>query len=134
MSNTSRKHCILDHVNHKKCQVNKIGQTESIMCYIINMSSINTWRRIVQQTSFLNWSFLVRTKNQIVYMCYVSIITCILIPKQYMAPVRYVTSLVCVLNAYIYDIQNLGSRYTSTATTMLSICQILHTLDSVRLF
>ena len=43
LSDASWKHGILDHIKHKKGQVNKSGQTGSIMCNIIKMLIIKTY-------------------------------------------------------------------------------------------
>ena len=63
LSNASRKYRILNHGRHKKSQVNKSVQTGSIMCNIINIFSIKTWRCIVQQTRFLDCSFCSTQQN-----------------------------------------------------------------------
>ena len=102
LSNKSRKHGIIDHRKHKKCQGKKNGQTGSIMCNIINMSSISAGKYMVPQTSFLNSSFQGHTTNCIVYMGQLIIITCILIPKQDMEYVQYITSIVLVLCAPLF--------------------------------
>ena len=66
-SNASHKHGISDHVKHKKMSIKKSGLTGSITHNTINMLTIKTSRCIVQQTSFMNFSFLVHKKNHMVY-------------------------------------------------------------------
>ena len=63
LSHASLKHIILDFGEHKKKCSKKRGETESIICKIMKMLSINMMNCFLRQTIFLYYNFLVHTKN-----------------------------------------------------------------------
>ena len=67
LSNPLRKHGILNYVKHRKGQLNKIGQTDSIMCKRMKMLSTNMLKFIVLKTSFLYYHFLFHATNHMVH-------------------------------------------------------------------